>query len=108
MNTYRNRSNAQACGAQVASEASTQSQYQQIKLAPDVHAASLVVVRMMDGAKKTISWPDHKRKSADLRRPHFVRHMIEITFHQHQTQRTLPDWPRSKKLKHWCARRRRA
>jgi hypothetical protein len=43
--------NAQACGAQVASEASTQPQYQQIKLALDVHAASMVVGRMIDGAK---------------------------------------------------------
>jgi len=51
MNTYRDRSNAQACGAQVASEASTQPQIQQIKLALDVHAASIVVGRMMDGAK---------------------------------------------------------
>jgi transposase len=51
MNTYRDGSNAQACGAQVASEASTQTPYQQIKLALDVHAASIVVVRMMDGAK---------------------------------------------------------
>jgi transposase len=51
MNTYRNRSNAQACGAQVASEASTQPQYQLIKLALDVHAASIVVVRMVEGAK---------------------------------------------------------
>ena len=43
--------NAPACGAQVASEAPTQPQYQQIKLALDVHAASIVVGRMMDGAK---------------------------------------------------------
>ena len=51
MNTYRDGSNAQACGAQVASEASTRPQYQQIKLALDVHAASVVVGRMIDGAK---------------------------------------------------------
>ena len=51
MKPYKARSNAQACGAQVASEASTQTPYQQIKLALDVHAASIVVGRMMDGAK---------------------------------------------------------
>ena len=51
MNTYKQRSNAQACGAQVASETVTQPAYQQIKLALDVHAASVVVVRMVDGAK---------------------------------------------------------
>jgi hypothetical protein len=32
-------------------EVSTPPQYQQIKLALDVHAASMVVVRMIDGAK---------------------------------------------------------
>ena len=51
MDAYRDRCNAEACGAQVASEASTQPQYQQIKLAMDVHAASIVVGRMIDGAK---------------------------------------------------------
>ena len=51
MSTYKPSSKAQACGAQVASEASTQPQYQQIKLAMDVHAASIVVGRMIDGAK---------------------------------------------------------
>ena len=53
MNTHKRSSNPQACGEQVASEASTpaQPQCQQIKLAMDVHAASIVVVRMLDGAK---------------------------------------------------------
>jgi len=53
MNTHKRSANSQACGEQVASEASTppQPQYQQIKLALDVHAASIVVGRMMDGAK---------------------------------------------------------
>ena len=63
MNTYRDRSNAQACGAQVASEASTQPQIQQIKLALDVHAASIVVGRMMDGAKPQ---PPQTFKPADF------------------------------------------
>ena len=43
-------STAQACGAQVASEASSQPRYRQLKLALDVHAASIVVVRMVEGA----------------------------------------------------------
>src|SRR3974390_1686858 len=51
MNTHKTSSTAQACGAQVASETVTQPAYQQIKLALDVHAASIVVVRMVDGAK---------------------------------------------------------
>ena len=51
MRIDKSRSNAQACGAQAASGASTQPQYQQIKLALDVHAASIVVGRMIDGAK---------------------------------------------------------
>jgi len=55
--------NAQACGAQVASEASTRPQYQQIKLALDVHAASIVVVRMVEGAKPQ---PPQSFRSADF------------------------------------------
>ena len=51
MNNYKRSSNSQACGEQVASEGLTQPQYQQLKLAMDVHAASIVVVRMIDGAK---------------------------------------------------------
>jgi len=56
MRNHKTSSTAQACGAQVASktssvEISTQPQYQQIKLALDVHAASIVVARMVDGAK---------------------------------------------------------
>jgi hypothetical protein len=43
MNHSQTTNSAQACGAQVASEAPTQPQYQQIKLAMDVHAASIVV-----------------------------------------------------------------
>jgi transposase len=49
MRKHKTSSNAQACGAQVASK--SQPQYQQIKLALDVHAASIVVARMVDGAK---------------------------------------------------------
>ena len=63
MNTYRSRLNAQACGAQVASEASTQPQYQQIKLAMDVHAASIVVSRLLEGAKPQ---PPQTFKPADF------------------------------------------
>jgi len=55
--------NAQACGAQVASEAFTQPPYQQIKLALDVHAASIVVGRMIDGAK---AQPPQTFKPADF------------------------------------------
>ncbi len=53
MCSHKRSSNAQACGAQVASEGSTlaQAQHQQIQLALDVHAASIVVSRMVDGAK---------------------------------------------------------
>ena len=51
MNHSQTTNSAQACGAQVASEAPTQPQHQQIKLATDVHAASIVVGRMIDGAK---------------------------------------------------------
>ena len=56
MHTNRSSSNAQACGAQVASktssvEVSTPPRYQQIKLGLDVHAASIVVARMVEGAK---------------------------------------------------------
>jgi hypothetical protein len=63
MNTYRDRSNSQACAEQVASKASTQPQYQQLKLAMDVHAARIVVVRMMDGAKQP---PPQTFKPADF------------------------------------------
>jgi transposase len=68
MNITRQGSNAQACGAQVASETSTvegstQPQYQQVKLALDVHAASIVVVRMVDGAKPQ---PPQSFKPADF------------------------------------------
>jgi hypothetical protein len=51
MNNYKQSSIAQACKAQAASEVSTSTatasaaQYQQIKLAMDVHAASIVVGR---------------------------------------------------------------
>jgi hypothetical protein len=50
---HKPSSNAQGCGGQVATKPSTQSQYQPRTLsgAMDVHAASVVVVRMMDGAK---------------------------------------------------------
>ena len=51
MNTNKRSSNSQACGEQVASKAQSQAAYQQIKLALDVHAATVVVVRMLDGAK---------------------------------------------------------
>jgi hypothetical protein len=51
MNTYKLSSNSQACGEQVASKAQNQPQSAQLKLALDVHAASIVVVRMLDGAK---------------------------------------------------------
>jgi hypothetical protein len=48
---HKRGSNAQATGEQVASEASTQPPYHQLKLAMDVHADSIVVVRMAEGAK---------------------------------------------------------
>jgi hypothetical protein len=51
MSTHKPSSNAQTCGEQVANKASTQLQYEQIKLAMDVHAASMVVGRVTDGAK---------------------------------------------------------
>jgi len=51
MRIHKPRSNSHACGEQVASKATTGPQYQQIKLALDVHAASIVVGRMIDGAK---------------------------------------------------------
>jgi transposase len=49
--SYKQSSTAQACGAQVASNTSAKPCARQIKLAMDVHAASIVVVRMIDGAK---------------------------------------------------------
>lgn len=51
MNTNKPSFNSQACGEQVASKIQGRFLYQQIKLALDVHAASVVVVRMVDGAK---------------------------------------------------------
>ena len=51
MNTNKQSSNSQACGEQVASTAKKQPLCQQLKLALDVHAASIVAVRMLDGAK---------------------------------------------------------
>ncbi len=70
MNTGKPTSTAQACAAQVASEvnkvnpsASAQPQYQQIKLAMDVHAAGIVVVRMVEGAKPQ---PPQTFKPADF------------------------------------------
>lgn len=63
MNTHKRRSNAQACGAPVASKATTGPQYQQIKLALDVHAASIVVGRIIDGAKPQ---PPQTFKPADF------------------------------------------
>ena len=63
MKPYKSSSNAQACGAQVASEAFAQPQHQQIKLAMDVHAVSIVVVRMLDGVKPQ---PPQTFKPADF------------------------------------------
>lgn len=63
MNHSQTTNSAQACGAQVASEAPTQPQHQQIKLAMDVHAASIVVGRMIDGAK---AQPPQTFKPADF------------------------------------------
>ena len=54
-------SNSQVCGEQGASK--SQPQFQQIKLALDVHAASIVVVRMVDGAKPQ---PPQSFKPADF------------------------------------------
>jgi transposase len=52
MNTKHTSINtSQAGGEQVASKAQSQPHYQQIKLALDVHAGSIVMVRMVDGAK---------------------------------------------------------
>ena len=55
MKKQKERLNAQVGGAPVASEAeaiqTTQVVYEQIKLALDVHAGDLMVVRMVDGAK---------------------------------------------------------
>ena len=52
MKDEQGTSTAQTCGAHVASNAaSVQPLYQQIKLALDVHAGDLRVVRMVDGAK---------------------------------------------------------
>jgi len=50
MDTYKLRSTAQACGAQVASEISTP-RFQQIKRAPDVLAAAIVAVRRVGRAR---------------------------------------------------------
>ena len=68
MDAYKSGCIAQACGAQVASETSSAEvspppQYQQIKLALDVHAASIVAVRMVDGAKPQ---PPQSFKPADF------------------------------------------
>jgi transposase len=63
MLNHKTGSSAQGCGAQVASQGSTQAQFQQIKLALDVHAASIVVVRMIDGAKPQ---PPQSFKPADF------------------------------------------
>jgi len=68
MNEYRTSSNAQACGAQVASTVankvalegsvkSQQVQYQQIKLALDVHATTIVVPQPL---LQTTSWPGRR------------------------------------------------
>ena len=53
---------SQACGEQVASKAQSQPQYAQLKLALGVHAASIVVVRMLDGAKPQPNRSRRKRK----------------------------------------------
>ena len=63
MRIHKSRSNSPACGEQVASKAPTGPQYQQIKLALDVHAASIVVGRMIDGAKPQ---PPQTFKPADF------------------------------------------
>ena len=41
---------------------------------------------------QTTGRPDHNGKNTDLRHPHFVRRLIEITLRQQQTQRALLDW----------------
>lgn len=51
MTNKQRSSNSQACGEQVASKAQLKCPWRQIKLALDVHAASIVVVRMVDGAQ---------------------------------------------------------
>jgi hypothetical protein len=63
MSHSQTTNSAQACGAQIASEAATQPQYQHIKLAMDVHAASIVVGSMIDGAKPQ---PPQTFKPADF------------------------------------------
>jgi hypothetical protein len=55
MDTYRAPFNSEARGEQVVIKASTQPQYQQLKLAMDVHAANIVVFSMTDGAEPVIS-----------------------------------------------------
>jgi hypothetical protein len=56
MNNSKRTTHAQACGQQVAGKALTQSQYQlrTRSEAMAVHAASIVVARMMDGARPVI------------------------------------------------------
>ena len=49
MNNQQQQNTSHACGEQVASKPATP--HQQIKLALDVHAATIVVARMVDGAK---------------------------------------------------------
>lgn len=51
MNNQQPINNSQACGEQVASTTTTTRRYALIKLALDVHAATIVVVRMVEGAK---------------------------------------------------------
>jgi hypothetical protein len=51
MDTYRARFSSEARREQVVIKASTQPQYQQFRLAMDVHAASIVVFHMTEGAK---------------------------------------------------------
>lgn len=63
MNQSKLSNNSQACGEQVASKAPGQPVYEQIKLAMDVHAASIVVVRMIDGAQPQ---PPQTFKPADF------------------------------------------
>jgi transposase len=63
MRINKSRSNSHACGEEVASKTTTGPQYQQLKLALDVHAASIVVVRMIDGAKPQ---PPQTFKPADF------------------------------------------
>jgi hypothetical protein len=53
MSAHKPSSNAQPCGEQVATEASTQFQYPPRTLSGvmDVHTGSIVVVRMIEGAE---------------------------------------------------------